>query len=67
MNNIRKFGMKLRKNVPGDGNGLYAAVCDQLQRFHQRKRHISLRKEVVNFLENNPHTVSAIMLYSCIF
>ena len=23
MNNIRKFGMEVRNNVPGDGNGLY--------------------------------------------
>ena len=59
MNNIRRCGMEVHKNVSGDVSCLYAAVCE---RFHQRKRHISLRKEVVNFLENNPHTVSVIML-----
>ena len=57
MNNIRNFDLELRRNVPGDGNCLFAAVCDQLLRIHRRKRHIILRREVVDFMTSNPYTV----------
>eukprot|EP00731_Ephydatia_muelleri_P032369 Em0023g876a len=56
MNNIRNFDLELRRNVPGDGNCLFAAVCDQLLRIHRRKRHIILRREVVDFMTSNPYT-----------
>ncbi|KAL5491104.1 hypothetical protein EMCRGX_G016327 [Ephydatia muelleri] len=50
-----------------EDHDLYKRIpADVLQRFHQRKRHISLRKEVVNFLENNPHTPDGSHIINCV-
>ena len=57
--NITKFGLQVCINVPLDGNCLFTAVCDQLMRvLGERKRHLRLRKEVVNYMQRNPLTVS---------
>ena len=58
--NITKFGLQVCINVPLDGNCLFTAVCDhQLMRvLGECKRHLSLRKEVVNYTKCNPLTVS---------
>ena len=57
--NITKFGLQVCINVPLDGNCLFTAVCDQLMRvLGEHKRHLSLRKEVVNYMQRNPLTVS---------
>ena len=66
MNNIRMFDLEVRRNVPGDGNCLFAAVCDQLQRVHRRKRHLTLRKEVVDFMMSHPCTVGEYNFYATV-
>ena len=56
---MQKAGVKIRHNVPGDGNCLFHAVCDQLRRLKiARMRHIELRKLAVEHLRNNPTVVN---------
>ena len=59
MRNINKFGLQVCINKPADGNCLFSAVCDQLMRVvGQRRRHLKLREEVVNYMKSNSTTVS---------
>lgn len=45
-------------NVPGDGNCLYTAICDQLVREKVvRKWYHHLRQEVVDFIRYNPYSI----------
>ena len=57
--NLQRAGVRIRQNVPGDGNCLFHAVCDQLRRLKiARMRHIELRKRAIEYLRNNPTVVN---------
>ena len=57
IHNISHFGLKVRRNVPGDGNCLFTAICDQLLKEKvMRKRHHILRQDVVNCMRDNPYS-----------
>ena len=57
--NLQRAGVRIRQNVPGDGNCLFNAVCDQLRRLKiARMRHKELRKCAVEYLRKNPTLVT---------
>ena len=56
--NLKRAGLRIRCNIPGDGNCLFNAVCDQLRLLKiQRMRHLDLRHRAVNYLRENPYIV----------
>ena len=58
IHNICHFGLKVRRNVPGDGNCLFSAIYDQLVKEKVfRKRYHILCQEVVDFMRHNPYSV----------
>lgn len=58
--NMEKAGLKLRLNVPTDGNCLFHAVSDQLKKLKlQRYRHRQLRELAVNQLRSHPFIVGS--------
>jgi hypothetical protein len=58
LRNLQRAGVRVRKNVPADGNCLFHAVCDQLRRLKiARMRHMELRKRAVEYLRSNPTVV----------
>lgn len=57
---IRSSGLQLRKEIPSDGNCLFHAVADQMERLGQSGfTHTSLRSLAVQTLENGSHGVRA--------
>eukprot|EP00731_Ephydatia_muelleri_P005574 Em0002g1750a len=61
IHDISHFSLKVRRNVPGDGNCLFTAICDQLLKEKvMRKRHHILRQDVVNFMRDNPYSACTI-------
>ena len=53
--NMEKAGLKIRLNVPTDGNCLFHAISDQLKRLKlHRYRHRQLREMAINRLKSQP-------------
>ena len=59
--NMKKAGLELRRYIPGDGNCLFHAVCDQARRLGLgRMRHTDLRQKTIAHLKENPYVVNVI-------
>ena len=57
--NLKKAGLEMRRNVPGDGNCLFHAVSDQFIRLKlPRIRHRQLREMAIKQLRSHPVIVS---------
>ena len=56
---MERAGLRLRRNVPTDGNCLFHAVSDQLKRLKlHRYRHRQLRELAITQLKANPTVVN---------
>ena len=59
--NMKKAGLEIRRNIPGDGNCLFHAVCDQVRRLGiGRMRHTELRQKTIAHMKENPYVVNVI-------
>ena len=58
VNNLKRAGLVLRRQIPDDGNCLFHAVCDQLRRLKlTRMKHTELRQKTVARLKEDPYIV----------
>ena len=56
---IRSSGLQMRDEIPSDGNCLFHAIADQLERVGEKGfNHSNLRKLSVETLKNGVHGVS---------
>ena len=63
---IRSSGLQMRDEIPSDGNCLFHAIADQLERVGEKGfNHSNLRKLSVEILKNGVHGVS--LSYSFVF
>lgn len=63
---IRSSGLQMRDEIPSDGNCLFHAIADQLERVGEKGfNHSNLRKLSVETLKNGVHGVS--LSYSFLF
>ena len=56
MSNAKKCGLKIRKEVAGDGNCYFRALADQLERTGittATTSHEDLRAEICDYMEDN--------------
>ena len=59
--NLLRAGLRIRRRVPGDGNCLFHALCDQLKYYQlARMRHLDLRNKVIDYMKEKPYIVSII-------
>ena len=57
--NVRKSGLQMRDNIPNDGNCMFHAVADQLNRLGEfGHSHTTLRHLAVETLRKGSHGVS---------
>jgi len=60
---IRSSGLKLRNEIPNDGNCLFHAIADQLERLGEKGlNHADLRELSVETLKNGVPGVSSYLL-----
>lgn len=58
---MRKSGLRYRRQIPGDGNCMFHAVADQMERLGEPGHdHEGLRTRAVEALRNNTHGVSKV-------
>lgn len=60
VNNLKRAGLVLRRQIPDDGNCLFHAVCDQLRRLkltRMNSKHTELRQITVARLKEDPYIV----------
>ena len=56
---MKKRGFRFRREIPGDGNCMFHAVADQLERLGERGHdHKGLRRLAVEALRDDTHGVS---------
>ena len=61
---IRSSGLQMRKEIPNDGNCLFHAIADQLERLGEKGlNHSDLRKLSVETLKNGVPGVSCFITY----
>ncbi|KAJ7376772.1 Glycosyl transferases group 1 [Desmophyllum pertusum] len=61
---IRSSGLQMRDEIPNDGNCLFHAIADQMERLGECSHdHTSLRTLAVETLKNGLHSVSSIISY----
>ena len=57
--NVRKSGLQMRNNIPSDGNCMFHAVADQMNRLGEfGHSHTTLRHLAVETLRKGSHGVS---------